>query len=176
MRSLVPEKVEYIIREVHEGICRNHSGARSLVQKLIRAGYYWPTMQRDAKAYVKTCDKCQGFSNTIRQPSKELTLMMAPWLFSQWGLDIMGPFLTAVRQLKFLVIGIDYFTKLVEAEALATLTENNILSFVWKNIICRHGIPRVLVFDNRKQFNNNTFKDFCLELGIKNNYTSPAHS
>ena len=176
LRSLVPEKVEYIIREVHEGICGNHSGARSLVQKLIRAGYYWPTMQRDAKAYVKTCDKCQGFSNTIRQPSKELTLMMATWLFSQWGLDIMGPFLTAVRQLKFLVIGIDYFTKLVEAEALATLTENNILSFVWKNIICRHGIPRVLVFDNRKQFNNNTFKDFCLELGIKNNYTSPAHS
>ena len=88
----------------------------------------------------------------------------------------MGPFLTTIRQLKFLVVGIDYFTKWVEAEALATITEKNIQSFVWKNIICRYGIPRVLVFDNEKQFDNNAFRDFCSELGIKNHYSSPAHS
>ena len=58
LRCLVPKEAEYIMREVHKGICRNHSGARSLVHKLIRAGYYWPTMQKDAQAYVKTCDKC----------------------------------------------------------------------------------------------------------------------
>ena len=62
----------------------------------------------------------------------------------------MGPFPTGVRQLKFLVVGIDYFTKWVEAEALATISEN-IQSFVWRNIICRYEIPRVLVFDNGKQ-------------------------
>ena len=62
----------------------------------------------------------------------------------------MGPFLIAVRQLKFLVVRIDYFTKWMEAEALATITENNIRSFVWKNIICRYGIPRMLVSDNEK--------------------------
>ena len=37
----------------------------------------------------------------------------------------MGPFPTVVRQLKFLVVGIDYFTKWVEVEALATITEKN---------------------------------------------------
>ena len=111
LRCLVPEEVEYVIREVHEGICGNHLGARSLVYKLIWAGYYWPTMQKDAEAYIKTCNKCQRFSNTIRKPSEELTPMMALWPFSQWGLDIMGPFPTVVRQLKFLVVGIDYFTK-----------------------------------------------------------------
>ena len=97
LRCLVPEEAEYVMREVHEGICGNHSGARSLVHKLIRAGYYWPTMQKDAEAYVKTYNKCQRFNNTIKQLSKELTLMMALWPFSQWALDIMGPFLTAVR-------------------------------------------------------------------------------
>ena len=111
------------MKEVHEGICGNHSGARSLVHKLIRAGYYWPTTQKDAGAYVKTYDKCQRFSNTIGQPSEELTPMMALWPFSQWGLDIMGPFSTAIRQLKFLVVGINNFTKWVEVEALATITE-----------------------------------------------------
>ena len=83
LRCLVPEVAEYVMREVHEGICGNHSGARSLVHKLIRAGYYWPTMQKDAEAYVKTYNKCQRFNNTIKQLSKELTLMMALWPFSQ---------------------------------------------------------------------------------------------
>ena len=51
--------------------------------------------------------------------------MTTPWPFTQWGLDIMGLFPIAVRQLKFLIVDIDYFTKWVEAEALATITENN---------------------------------------------------
>ena len=64
------------------------------------------------------------------QPSEEFTPMMAPWLFVQWGLDIMGPFLMVLRQLKFLVVGIDYFTKWVEAEPLATITEKSIRACV----------------------------------------------
>ena len=100
LRCLSHNEADYVMREVHEGICGNHSGARSLVHKLIRAGYYWPTMLKDAQAYIKTCDKCQRFSNLIKQPSEELTPMTAPWPFAQWGLDIMGPFPTALRQLK----------------------------------------------------------------------------
>ena len=83
LRCLSHEEVDYVMREVHKGICGNHSGARSLVHKLIQARYYWPTMLKDAQAYVKTCDKCQRFSNFIRQLSEELTPMTAPWLFAQ---------------------------------------------------------------------------------------------
>ena len=85
----------------------------------------------------------------------------------------MGPFPTALRQLKFLVVGINYFTKWVEAEPLSTITEKSIRTFVWRNIICRYGIPRVLVSDKGKQFDNNA--NFCSKLGIKNHYSSPAH-
>ena len=81
----------------------------------------------------------------------------------------------AMRQLKFLIVGIDYFTKWVEAEALATITEKSVRSFVYRNIICRYGILRVLVSDNRKQFDNDSFQDFCSQLGIKNHYSSPTH-
>ena len=58
LRCLIPEEAKYVIREVHKGICGNHSGARFLVHKLVRAGYYWSTMQKDAQNYVKACDKC----------------------------------------------------------------------------------------------------------------------
>ena len=86
----------------------------------------------------------------------------------------MGPFPIAIRQLKFLVAGIDYFTKWVEAKALAIITEKNIQSFSWRNIICRYEILRVLVSDNGKQFDNDSFRDFCSQLGIKNHYSSPV--
>ena len=87
----------------------------------------------------------------------------------------MGPFPIAVRLLKFLVVGIDYFTKWVEAEALATIIEKNVRSFVWRCIICKFGIPRVLISNNGKQFDNESFQNFCSQLGIKNHYSSPAH-
>ena len=97
LRCLGNEEADYVMREVHKGICENHSRLRSLVHKLVRVGYYWPTMQKDAEAYVKACDKCQRYSNIIRQPTKELASMMALWPFAQWGLDIIRPFAIAVR-------------------------------------------------------------------------------
>nr|POE58897.1 gypsy retrotransposon integrase-like protein 1 [Quercus suber] len=175
LRCLAPDEANYTIREIHEGACGNHSRARSLVHKIVRAGYYWPSMQADAKAYVKVCDQCQRFSNVQRQPSEYLTPMTAPWPFAQWGLDILGPFPLGVRQMKFLIVGIDYFTKWVEAESLANITQQNVKNFVWKNIVCRFGVPRVLVLDNGWQFDNALFRDFCLHFRIQNHYSSPAH-
>ena len=122
LRCLAPNEVNYVLREVHEGACGNHSGVRSLIHKVIRVGYYWSTIQADAKAYVKVCDQCQRFSNVPRQPLKYLTPMMASWPFAQWGLDILGSFPLGTRQMKFLVVGIDYFTKRVEAEPLTSIT------------------------------------------------------
>ena len=77
--------------------------------------------------------------------------------------------------MKFLVVGIDYFTKWVEDEPLAKITQQNVKNFVWKKIVCRFGVPRVLVFDNGCQFDNTPFRDFCEQLGIKNHYFSLFH-
>ena len=107
--------------------------------------------------------------------SEYLTPMMALWSFVQWGLDILGPFPVRTRQMKFLVIGIDYFTKWVEAEPLASITQQNVKNFIWKSILCRFGVPQVLVSNNGRQFNNALFKDFCEHFGIQNHYSSLAH-
>ena len=175
LRCLAPDEANYMLREVHKGACGNYSGARSLIHKVVRAGYYRPTIQADAKVYVRVCDQCQRFSNVPRQTSEYLTPMMAPWPFAQWGLDILGYFPLGTRQMKFLVVGIDYFTKWVEAESLAIITQKNVKNFVWKNIMCRFGVPRVLVFDNGRQFDNALFKDFCEHFEIQNHYSSPTH-
>ena len=79
-------------------------------------------------------------------------------------------------QVKFLLVAIDYFTKWVEAEALATITEARIRSFVWKNIICKFEIPVMIISDNGRQFDSQGFRDFCSSLGIKNQFSSPGGS
>ena len=49
----------------------------------------------------------------------------------------MGPFPLGKKQLRFLIVAIDYFTKWVELEPVTTITEAKVTSFVWKNIICK---------------------------------------
>ena len=58
------------------------------------------------------------------------------------------------KQVKFLLITIDYFTKWVEAKALTMITEAKIQNFVWKNIICKFRIPRTIILDNSRQFDS----------------------
>ena len=175
LRCVVGKDANYVLREVHEGVCGNHIGALTLAGKVLRQGYYWPTMLRDATELVKKCKICQEHAKISRLPSEPLTSVTIPWPFQQWGLEILGPLPIGKGQCKFIIVAVDYFTKWAEAEPLATITEQKISNFVWRSIICKFGILRALVSDNGKQFDNLKFRDFCTELGIKNHYSSPAH-
>ncbi|GKV14106.1 hypothetical protein SLEP1_g25023 [Rubroshorea leprosula] len=111
LRCLTPYEAEYALREVHEGVCGNHVGARTVAHKVLRQGYYWPNMQEDAKKFVQRCQKCQFFAHLTHQPAEELTSLTAPWPFAQWGIDLLGPFVKAVGGATHLVVAVDYFTK-----------------------------------------------------------------
>ena len=132
---------------MHEGICNNHNGARTLAAKTLRQGNYWPTMLKDATELVKKCKVCQEHAQISHLPSEPLTSITSPWPFQQWGLDILGPLPFGNSQCKFIVVGVDYFTKWAEAKPLATIIEQKVRNFVWRSIICRFRIPRALVSD-----------------------------
>ena len=175
LKCIVGKDTDYVLRKVHEGVCGNHIGAWALAGKVLRQGYYWPTILRDATDLVKRCKIFQEHAKISRLPSEPLTSITSPCPFQLWGLDILGPLPIGKGQCKFIIVAVDYFTKWAEAEPLATITEQKIRNFVWRAIICRFGILRALVSDNGKQFDNAKFRDFCAELGIKNYYSSPTH-
>ena len=52
------EEGNYILPEIHEGVCGNHAGRQSLAHKALRQGYFWSTLRIDAMAFVRKCDKC----------------------------------------------------------------------------------------------------------------------
>jgi len=57
------------------------------------------------------------------------------------GNEYCGTFSPRIGKTKFLLVAIDYFTKWIEAELLATIMTKKIQKFVWKSIVCRFGIP-----------------------------------
>ncbi|RVW32530.1 hypothetical protein CK203_081262 [Vitis vinifera] len=107
LRCLGHSEAQYVLAELHEGICGNHTGGRSLAHRAHSQGYYWPTMKKDAAAYVQKC----------------------PWPFAQWGMDIVGPLPAAPAQKKFLLVATDYFSKWVEAEAYASIKDKDVTKF-----------------------------------------------
>ena len=169
------ELTESLLEELHEGICGSHTGGRSLAHRAIIQGYWWPNMQREALEYVRKCDQCQRFAPSIHQPGGILNPLSSLWPFTQWGLDIMGPFPKAVGNKKYLLVGTDYFTKWVEAEPLANIRDVDAKRFVWKSIVTRFGVPHVLISDNGLQYDSKMFRKYCGELGITNRYSTPVY-
>ncbi|KAI5324980.1 hypothetical protein L3X38_034053 [Prunus dulcis] len=175
LKCLTAEHGDYVLREIHNGVCGDHSGSRSLAYKVFRQGYFWPTMHQDANTLVKKCDKCQRFGNVPHIPAEPLTPIVSPWPFAQWGLDLIGPMPQGKGQVKYAVVAVDYFTKWVEAEPLATITAAKIEDFVWTHICCRFGIPYAIITDNGRQFDSDLFRQFCTRLKINLFFASPAH-
>ncbi|KAL0445450.1 UNVERIFIED_CONTAM: hypothetical protein Slati_2267700 [Sesamum latifolium] len=175
LRCLSTEEGIHILQEIHSGCCGAHTGTRILANKALRAGYFWPTMKQDAIRLVSKCERCQKHSSLIHQPAEPLTTMLSPCPFTQWGMDIIGPFPLAAGQRKFLLVAIDYFTKWVEAEPLARITEGEVMKFIWKNIVCRFGIPREIISDNGRQFQGQRIQEWCQGLHIRQRFTTVAH-
>ncbi|XP_028058581.1 uncharacterized protein LOC114262423 [Camellia sinensis] len=123
LKCVHPSKVEAFLYKIHEGICGNHTGGRSLAYRAISQGYWWPCMQANAQKYVRRCEKCQKFAHQIHQPARELLPLSSPWPFALWGLDIVGPLPATPDNRKFFIAATDYFTKWVEVEPLATIKE-----------------------------------------------------
>ncbi|KAK1406979.1 hypothetical protein QVD17_38589 [Tagetes erecta] len=175
MKCVDPDEGTYVVREIHEGICGSHAGPKSVVRKAMNAGYYWPAMYQTAVEVIQKCDSCQRQAPVSRRPAHLLIPVSSPWPFYKWGIDIVGPFPESTGKVKFLLVAIDYFSKWIEAKPLATITGQQIKKFAWENIVCRFGIPGIIVSDNGKQFAENPFKAWCDKLEIKQVFASVAH-
>jgi transposase InsO family protein len=80
---------------------------------------------------------------------------------------LLGPLPPAQGNLRYVVVAVEYFSNWIEAKPLATITSVTIQKFFWQNIVCRFGVPKAITVDNGTQFDAETFKDFCDQIGTK---------
>jgi hypothetical protein len=90
-------------------------------------------------------------------------------------LDLLGPLPPAQGNLKYVVVAVEYFSKWIEARPLATITSATVQKFFWQNILCRFDVPKAITVDNGTQFDVETSKTFCSQIGKKIHFASVRH-
>ncbi|KAJ9552481.1 hypothetical protein OSB04_016526 [Centaurea solstitialis] len=176
LRCITSQKhMSQILQEMHDGECGNHSGGRSLANRISRQGYYWPTLREDAMRYVQRCDACQRHSGMSHLPSEPLHSVLIPWPFMRWGMDIVGKLPPAPGQKVYLLVLTDYFSKWIEAAAFSQVRDKEVISFIQTNIIYRFGVPSEIMCDNGSQFISERTRKFCDERGIRLITSTPRY-
>ena len=124
-----------------------------LARKIMRTGYFWLTMETDCCQFVQRCPECQMHGDLIHVPPSELHALTSPWLFSVWGIDIIGKISPKSSSgHEYILVAIDYFTKWVEATSYAGLTAARVAKFIRSHIIYRYGVPHELISDRGAHF------------------------
>ena len=78
-------EAEKIMAKLHEGTFGTHSSGHTMENKILRAGYYWSTMEADCYQHFWTCHECQIYADKVHVPPVPLNVLTAPWLFAMWG-------------------------------------------------------------------------------------------
>jgi hypothetical protein len=174
LRCLNENEIEQALKEIHEGICATHANGHTMAKQIQRSGYFWLTMERDCIDYVRKCHKCQIYGDRINAPPTPLFNMISPWPFDMWGLDVIGLINPkASNGHRFILVAIDYFTKWIEANSYAHVTQKVVKRFIEKDLICRFGLSARFVTDNAQNFNRKLIDELCIKWKIKHLNSSP---
>ncbi|XP_075087651.1 uncharacterized protein LOC142169655 [Nicotiana tabacum] len=142
-------------RELH---CNKGNGSR----------LFWPTLYKDARAYVAACDKCQRESNISNREKMSLNSILLYEIFDVWGIDFMDPFPLSVA--------IGYVSKWVEAIPTRTNDARVVCEFLRKNIFTHFGTPRVIINDNGSHFVNKQFAALLSKYEVTHKTGTPYHA
>jgi hypothetical protein len=174
MKCITPDEGCAILQDIHTEICGSHAGARSLVGKAYRQGFFWPTVVSDANSLVCRCEGCQFFARQKHVSSHQLQTIPITWPFSTWELDLVDPFKKAKGGFTHIFIAVDKFTKWIKVKPAASIIVAKAAEFN-KEIMYKFGVPNNIITDNGTQFTVREFKDFCADSDIKINHASMSH-
>jgi len=125
-------------------------------------------MLKDCITFAKGCQECQRHAGIQRVPASELHSIVKPWPFRGWALDVIGEIKPkSSKGHKYILVGIDYFTKWVEAIPLPNVTQDAVIDFIQKYIIYRFGIPETITTDRGSVFTRQKMVKFAEETSYK---------
>lgn len=138
---------------------------------------YWPIMLKDCVEFSKGCQEFQVHSSIQHMPASELHSIVKPWPFRGWALDIIGEIRpTSSKVQRYILVGIDYFTKWVEAIPLVNIDQETVIEFIQNHIIYRFGIPETITTDQGSVFTGRKVQEFAQEIGFKLLTSTPNYT
>ncbi|GJV36086.1 reverse transcriptase domain-containing protein [Tanacetum coccineum] len=158
--------------------CHNDHGGIIMVQnltaqKVFDAGFFWPTIYKDAHELVKNCDSCQRQGKISQRDEMPQNSIQVCEIFDVWGIDFMGPFPSSKGN-KYILVAVDYLSKWVEAKALPTNDARVVCKFL-KSLFARFGAPRAIISDRGTHFCNDQFAKVMLKYGVNHRLSTAYH-
>jgi IS30 family transposase len=134
-------------------------------------------MLKDCIEFAKGCQECQRHAGIQHVPASELHSVIKPWPFRGWALDLIGEIRPASsKNQRFILVGIDYFTKWIEAVALPKVNQEAVISFIQNHIIYRFGLPETITTDQGTVFVGQKMQNFANEAGFKLLTSTPYYA
>lgn len=165
--DLSKDEIQTILRELHICPLGGHTGI-TRTYKRIKHFYKWPNMKADIETYINKCASCQ--LNKLRVPKTKMALEVTSTAvrpMQKVFLDVLGPLTLTENGNRIILTFQDDLTKYAETIALPNQEAKTIAEAFVTRIICRFGIPEVLLTDQGTNFLSEIFKNVCKLLKIK---------
>jgi hypothetical protein len=174
-RCLTIDEADKVLNDCHSDACGGHLSGISTMQKIIQAGYFWPTLFHDCIHAVKRSKQCHLYANKARAPPALLHPVIIAGPFCKWGIDFMTCNPPSINGHKYIVVVVDYFTKWAEAMPTFNNTADTTAHFFFNHVISRFGVSLQLVSDHGKHFENEIFVELSSRLGFSHEFSSPYY-
>src|SRR6266496_974658 len=172
VKILREDERDSVMFMIHNHETGAHFGVEATYNKIAER-YYWKGMYKDIKRYIRYCDTCQRRGQKGGKGNLYPIKVGEP--FERIGIDFVGPLERTKEGNKYILVVTDYLTKWPEAKAMKEATAKNVVEFIYKEIICRHGCPRVILSDRGTHFRNEIVDGLCEKFKIKHKLSSPYH-
>eukprot|EP00253_Pinus_taeda_P025538 PITA_25538 len=155
------------MKEFHAGDYGGHLYWKSTTDKILRAGYYWPSLFVDVKKFTASCHKCQIFEGKRKLFPLPLKPISTEKPFQQWGLDFIGEIHpSSSGEHKWISTTTNYFTKWIEVIPCGQANDSTIIQFLESNILSRFGCPEKIITDNAAALKSKKIIKFCNKYHI----------
>jgi hypothetical protein len=169
-RRVIPRsEVTWIISMFHDDPTMAHQSAETIYQHISKR-YIWETMRRDIREYTRTCYECQ-MRGTPKMNNPKISIPPKD-IFERWGIDIVGPLPLSSQRNKYIIVAVDYFTRWPEAKAVKTANAITVADFIYDEIICRFGAPKIIQSDQGTHFVNEVIRQLTEKFRIRHKLSS----
>ncbi|GKB50328.1 reverse transcriptase domain-containing protein, partial [Tanacetum coccineum] len=163
-RCVHGQEANDILKACHEGPTGGHHSANLTARKVFDAGFFWPTIYRDAYTMIKSCamlSKKGKFHNELRCSKRYQVFEIFDAISSSYGN-------------KYILVAVDYLSKWVEAKALPTNDARVVVKFL-KSLFARFGTPRAIISDRGTHFCNDQFAKVMSKYGVTHRLATAYH-
>ena len=174
-RCVIHEEAKMIMNDCHSRACGGHLSGLAIAQKILRGGYFWPTIFKDCISAVKKCHPCQIFSPKMCMHPAPLHPIVSIGPFAKWGIDFTTCNPPSATRHHYIIVAVDYFMKWAEAMPTYNNDAKTLALFLFNHVIAKFDVPKSIVTDHGTHFCNAMMVELTSMLHLDHEHSSPYY-